>query len=81
MIWQDAILTVGSVIFLLALIPTIVGPTKPARLTSASTGTVLLIFAATYLTLNLHFAAIVTGLTGAAWLLILAQTRNSEDAA
>ena len=79
MIWQDAILTAGSVVFLIALIPTALGPSKPARATSALTGTVLLIFAVTYLTLNLNFAAAVTGLTGATWLMILAQSSGVTD--
>jgi hypothetical protein len=72
--WQDLVLTVGTVIFLLALIPTILGSDKPARSTSASTGSVLLVFAATYLTLNLYFAATVTALTAFAWLTIFVQS-------
>ena len=77
MSWQDVILTAGTVIFLLALIPTMVGSTKPARATSAMTGTVLLVFAATYLTLDLYFTAAMTAITGAAWLLILVQTKDA----
>ena len=72
--WQDVILTAGSIVFLLALIPTIVGPSKPAASTSAITGSVLLLFALTYLTLGLYLSAVTTSLTGAAWLLVLAQT-------
>jgi hypothetical protein len=72
--WQDLVLTAGSVVFLAALIPTILGPDKPARSTSASTGSVLLVFAATYLTLDLYFAASVTALTALAWLTIFVQS-------
>lgn len=79
--WQDLILTAGSVVFLFALLPTIVGPTKPAKSTSATTGIVLLVFAATYLTLDLYFTAAMTAMTGAAWLLILIQTFSRKDAA
>lgn len=72
--WQDLVLTAGTVVFLVALIPTIIGAAKPACLTSASTGAVLLLFAATYLTLSLYFTAVVTALTGVAWLTIFVQS-------
>lgn len=82
-VWQDIVLTTGSVLFLLALIPTILGPTKPAPFTSLLTGTVLLVFAGTYATLGLPFATVTTAATGAAWLVILRQslrsTRDSES--
>lgn len=72
--WQDAVLTAGSLVFLFALVPTILGPSKPAPFTSFSTGTVLLIFSATYVTLELYFACITTAATGVAWLIILFQS-------
>lgn len=78
--WQDVVLTFGSVVFLVALIPTILGSAKPAPLTSFSTGFVLIVFAITYATLGLRFASVVTGVTGLAWLFILWQSlRSSED--
>ena len=77
--WQDVVLTFGSVVFLVALIPTILGSAKPAPLTSFSTGTVLLLFAVTYATLELPFASIVTAATGLAWFLILWQSLRSKD--
>lgn len=72
--WQDAVFTAGSIVFLIALIPTILGPSKPAASTSAMTGTVLLLFAVTYLTLGLYLSAVTTSLTAAAWLTVLVQT-------
>lgn len=77
--WQDVVLTLGSVIFLVALIPTIVGSAKPAPLTSLSTGTVLVVFAITYATLDLRFASVVTGATGLAWFFILWQSLRPND--
>jgi hypothetical protein len=76
--WQDAVLTAGSLVFLFALVPTILGPSKPAPFTSFSTGTVLLIFAATYVTLELYFACITTAATGIAWLTILFQSLRQQ---
>lgn len=77
-VWQDVVLTIGSVIFLIALIPTILGATKPAPLTSLLTGTVLLVFAGTYATLDLPFATVTTAATGLAWLIILRQSLRSR---
>lgn len=72
--WQDAVLTSGTLVFLAALVPTIIGERKPAPLTSLLTGGVLFIFAATYATLGLYFAGITTAATGTAWGIILWQT-------
>lgn len=65
--WQDFIFTVGSIIFAFALIPSILGPHKPALASSAMTGTVLFIFSLTYLSLNLIFSACATFITGLMW--------------
>jgi hypothetical protein len=72
--WQDGVLTAGTLVFLVALLPTIVGSSKPAPLTSLSTGLVLLIFSGTYATLGLYFASVATFATAAAWGLILVQS-------
>lgn len=72
--WQDAVFTAGTIVFLLALIPTILGPSKPAASTSAMTGGVLLLFSLTYLTLDLYLSAVTTLLTATAWLIVLTQT-------
>ena len=72
--WQDIVLTLGSVGFLIALIPTILGAAKPAPLTSFATGFVLVVFAVTYATLDLRFASVVTAITGLAWFFILWQS-------
>ncbi len=76
--WQDAILTLGTLVFLVALIPTLLGDAKPSPLTSLLTGTVLLVFAATYLTLGLYFASITTAATGTVWLVILWQSLRNR---
>ena len=72
--WQDGVLTAGTLVFLIALLPTILGPSKPAPLTSLSTGLVLLVFSATYATLGLYFACVTTLATALAWGLILVQS-------
>lgn len=53
MLWQDWVFAIGSLIFAAALIPSVRGQDKPALSTSLTTGSVLIIFALTYLTLSL----------------------------
>lgn len=65
--WQDWIFSLGQVIFLIALIPTLKGRDKPAFTTSAVTATILAIFALTYFTLNLLFTTVSSIFMTAAW--------------
>lgn len=55
--WQDLVLTIGSLIFVIALIPSVKGRDKPTFWTSALTGSVLVTFVIVYATLDLWFAA------------------------
>lgn len=71
--WQDAVLTVGSVIFILALLPSILGEDKPAAWTSLTTAAVLYVFAAVDLTLGLKFTAFTTAVTATLWVTLLIQ--------
>lgn len=73
MIWQDAVLTLGSILLLVALVPSLLGKDKPASATSLVTGAVLLSFAATYWTLGLSFSGVVTAASGVCWLALAAQ--------
>lgn len=70
---QDLILTAGSLVLMIALIPSILGKHKPALSTSVSTGIVLVIFAGVYTSLRLWFAAVVTCLSGILWLVLAVQ--------
>lgn len=71
--WQDLAITIGSIIFIIALIPSVMSKDKPALSTSIMTGSVLTVFAFVYLTLSLWFSAIVTAGTAALWLLLAVQ--------
>jgi hypothetical protein len=78
---QDLILTVGSVIFLIALLPMLKAKEKPVLKTSVTTGVVLCIFSATYVSLELYFSAVTTLLTGFIWLALAFQrySKTSRD--
>ena len=70
---QDIILTAGSIVFILALVPSIRSKDKPALLTSSMTAFVLYVFACTYISLGLWLTASVTALTAAMWTALAVQ--------
>ncbi len=63
----------GSIVFIIALAPTVRSEHKPPLLTSVPTGLILLSFSIAYVTLHLWFAAITTLGTSIEWLFIAAQ--------
>jgi hypothetical protein len=73
MLWQDLVLTGGSTIFVIALIPSVMSKDKPASSTSLMTGSVLIVFAFVYLTLSLWFSAVTTAITGVLWFILASQ--------
>ena len=75
--WQDIVLTIGQVIFIIALIPAIKHKHKPPFLTSVLNGIVLFSFVIVYLSLSLWFAAITTAVVGG-FLLSLAIQKKAE---
>jgi hypothetical protein len=66
---QDLIFSTGSLVFIMALFPSILQAwdQKPAVSTSLLTGGVLFVFGATYVTLDLPLAAITTFITAILW--------------
>lgn len=73
MSWQDAVFGAGQLAFSLALIPSILGPHKPAAATSSTTAAVLLGFCGAYASLGLWAGAASCGLCAAGWLALWAQ--------
>ena len=76
--WQDIVFTVGSWIFIFALVPSIMGSNKPAFSTSLTTGLVLATYVAAYLSLDLVFSAVSTLILASAWLFLGWQKRPSN---
>jgi len=73
MSWQDLVLTVGQVIFVIALVPTVVGKDKPALQTSVLTSAVSFSFMAVYVSLSVPFASMTAALNGSMWLVLAVQ--------
>ena len=68
MTWQDIVIAIGSWIFIISLIPTLIGKEKPAMSTSFPTGVVLLVYAGVYITLHLWLSVVSTAIMAILWL-------------
>ncbi len=73
---QDFILTAGSLVFIAALIPTILGKGKPEISTSLTTGSVLVVFSGVYISLDLWFSACTTFVTSLCWFMLTIQKKR-----
>lgn len=73
MAWQDAVFTVGSVLNGVALVPTVLGKSKPALSTSLLTGFTLAVYGLTFITLGLVFSAVAISVTAALWFALAVQ--------
>lgn len=71
--WQEIVLTIGQIIFIAALFPSILSEDKPALQTSILTSAVAFSIAVVYVTLSIPFAAISAALNGALWLVLAVQ--------
>ena len=77
--WQDIVITIGTFIFAIALIPTLKSKDKPPISTSLTTGLTLLIFALTFASLGLWFSFIMNLVTGTLWLILARQKIRVKD--
>jgi len=73
MTWQDYVLTAGSWVFIIALIPTLRGKEKPQILTSVVTGCILVVYASVYATLGLWLSVISTSVLALSWFTLAVQ--------
>lgn len=78
MSWQDIALSVGQVIFVIFLFPSILSKDKPALATSLITALVLYAFALIDLTISLYVTSITVAATAAGWS-ILAYQKDMID--
>jgi hypothetical protein len=78
MAWQDIIITIGTFIFAIALIPTLKSADKPPVSTSLTTGLTLIVFAVTFSTLGLWFSFVMNLVTGSLWLTLALQKAKEK---
>lgn len=74
--WQDVVISVVSIAFAVALIPTLVGKQKPAFSTGLLTTVGLAVFVVIYLTLGLWLSAMTSAVSAAMWGVITHQSRQ-----
>ena len=75
MIWQDFLMMIGSFGFAIALLPSVFGKSKPARLSSAITAGILTSYVVAMATLGLVLSAIATSITATLWWILFLQKR------
>ncbi len=71
--WQDWVLAIGQIFFLLALLPSVFSSDKPSKYSSAPTAMVLYLFSYTFYTLGLTWGAITSFLVGVIWTVLFFQ--------
>jgi len=71
--WQDIVMSIGQWIFIIALLPAIIGKDKPPWMTSLLTAVVLSVFAFIFLTLDMIMSAISGSATALCWWILLVQ--------
>ena len=76
--WQDYVITVGNLIFIVSLVPSVVGKNKPAFLTSMLSGLTLTVFVFTFITLKLWFSAAAMGGSAILWYILAFQVLKSK---
>lgn len=74
--WQDLAILIIQFAFAMALVPALVGPTKPDRVTCAMTGSLLYMLGAIFLTMGFWLSAGSSFLVAACWTILLLQRRN-----
>lgn len=82
--WQETVLALGQVIFILALLPSVFSKDKPEIWTSIITGLVALSISITYATMSLQVAAISAFFNFTFWSILAIQKlhqMNAEKAA
>lgn len=73
MSFADLVFTVGGVILAAGLLPSVFGPEKPALATSLVTGSVVAVYAVTFLHLGLLFSSLTSFVQVALWAVLAVQ--------
>lgn len=75
MSWQDTLIAVGQVLFIIALVPALLGSSKPPRFTCLLTGGVLAAFAVAFGSLSLWWGSWSAAVCALCWFILLCQAR------
>ena len=78
--WQDIALATSTLVFNIALLPSVLGKHKPALGTCALTATFLIVNIAAYFTLSLWYAATMASINLCLWVTLLIQVYMRQRA-
>lgn len=79
MAWQDIVITVGTLVFVIALVPALISKDKPPVSTSLVSGITILIYAFTFSTLGLWFSFVINIISGSLWLILAWQKAEMKS--
>ncbi len=71
--WQDVVFSIGEIVFLISLFPSLLSDQKPAALTSLATGLTLCAFLPVHASYKLWMAFGLTFVTAILWFILAAQ--------
>lgn len=77
--WQDILFTCGSVLFVVALIPSLVSKSKPARATCLMTAIVNMAFMVGDLSLGLWLTSGILVVSTTLWVILFFQGRGTSS--
>lgn len=68
--WQDAVFALGEIVFMIGLVPSLVGPDKPSWVTSILTGLMLCGFLTVHASYKLWTAFVLCTVTACMWFVL-----------
>ncbi|MEX1027637.1 MAG: hypothetical protein WD049_06480 [Candidatus Paceibacterota bacterium] len=71
--WQDIVFSLGQVLFVVALLPSVFSKDKPALSSSLMTGCILATFGITYASMGLYWSAGTAAAIAATWFVLAVQ--------
>ncbi|MEK6878205.1 MAG: hypothetical protein AABY22_01280 [Nanoarchaeota archaeon] len=77
--WQDIVITVCQLLFMVSVIPMITGPHKPPFISCLMTCILLIILLITFMTMNLLFVTLLTVVETVIWFIILFQVWRRDN--
>jgi hypothetical protein len=78
MSWQDVVIGAGQAAFVVALLPTVFGPSKPDKYTCLLTAVVLSVFVPTFWSLGLRWGPVTCAMAAILWWILYGQAVIAE---
>jgi len=76
MIWQDLVISIGVLVMIVAMFPSVCGHNKPAKETSLTTAIILTTYFVCFATLGLWFSAFTEAILAGLWYVLYFQVKK-----